>query len=174
MEKHTINLGDEHHDDSFVLKNIYEKSNLGWLAITDNTKIKFSWLLKLLKKLDLEKLLKNQGKKPVEEEITLPSNLLLEVSDVEPTKQRSMNLLSGVFLVGILLGCVISVFGIMLLLNSKVEITNTLLLYIGIGFLLALILVVGIPILLAALEPALKKIQEKHHDFVERVFHLFQ
>jgi hypothetical protein len=175
MEKHPINLTDEHHDSSFALQNIYEKSKLNFMAITENVTVKFSWLLKLLKKLDLEKLHKNQGKKPLEEDITLPSNLLLELSDAEPNKQqKSMNLLSGVFLIGILIGCLGTVIIMLGLINSKVEINNQLLMYMGLGFFIALAIVIGIPILLAAVEPFLKKVQEKHHDFMDRIVNFFQ
>ncbi len=178
MEKHPIDLGNEHHDGSWVLQKIYESSQLNFNAITKNVSLKFSHLVKMIRNHDLEKMLKKDPRDPAsdkEAEVVIPSNLLVELTESPPNKEKkSVNLLSGVFMIGVLIGCIAAIGIAMIMINSKIEITQQVLVYAGLGFLAALLLLVGIPMLLAAIEPQLKKIQEIHHDFVDRFMGMFQ
>jgi hypothetical protein len=175
MDKNLINLAQENSDGAFVVRNIFEKSKVSFLSLSQNVSLSFSHFIKLIQGHNLEKILKKETAQESPPQVVIPGDLLVEITSSETVKQKkSMNLLSGVFLIGTLLGCTVSIFGILLLQKSAVEITPALLTYVGLGFILALVFVVGIPMLLAALEPTLKKVQEKHHDFMERLLSLFQ
>lgn len=170
-----IHLGDDHHDTALPFHGSYESAGIEFSALTNKVKLDFARFNRLLNGRDIEKLIRQKELKGISEDVILTSKLLADITETAPLpSMKAKNLLSGVFLIGLLLGCVLSMFGILILKKGEVEITNTLLTYMGIGFLSALFLVIGVPLLLTALEPYLRKIQEKHHDFVDRLMGLFQ
>lgn len=172
-----LNLAQEQTDadDTASLRGAYNSAGLELSAVTNKIKLGFSQFVKLMGGKDIDKILRNKEPKSKEEEIIVSGKLLTEITTAPLSAQRkSRNLLSGVFIIGVLLGGCCSVFFLLLLQKGQIEITPTLLSYMGIGFFSALVLMVGVPLFLAALEPYLKKIQEKHHDFVERLMTLFQ
>ena len=175
MKPQPINLSAKKND-GFTIKNIAEKANLKFLSLSKNVTLSFPHFVKLVQAHNLEKLLKNEEKKENPHEVAVPSGLLVDISSSEEMKKKKegKNILSGVFLIGILLGCIGSIFGMVLLMTGGVPMTRFLLVNMGLGFIALLLLILGIPAFLASMETPLKKMQKKHQEFLERLVDLFQ
>lgn len=160
-----------------LLENILNKSNVQFASIADKVGIDFRKFAHLILTHDLTPLLKEgasyDSMKEGTSTVVVSSDLLADISScerlVEEEEEEAVNVLSGIFVYGLLVGVVLALVVAIITQFVNLHISTRDLLLILAGFLG----VIALPLLLIVFEPSLKSMQKKHNEFFLRVVGFF-
>ena len=156
-----------------LLENILSRSNVQFASVADKVNIDFRKFAHLLLTHDLTPLLSQVDTTSESTKIVVSSDLLADISNcerlIEEPDEEEVNVLSGIFVYGLLMGVVIALMVAIITQFVNMHISTRDLLLILAGFLGVL----SLPLLLIVFEPSLKSMQKKHNEFFQRMVGFF-
>jgi len=178
IKKTLVDVGEikGHHVE--MLQDLLEQSNVKFASVADKVTVEFPKFVKMVLTHDLEPLLmeeqrlREEGKQTPKSFMVVSSDLLTDISNCEMNEEDpldSMNVLSGIFVFGMLMGLIVAVAVALVLqfVNFSVETRDLIFILVGS---IALIL---IPAFFFLAEPYLRGIQRRHNEFFHRVLQFF-
>lgn len=160
-----------------LLHGILRESDVKFASIASRVSVDFNKFVAMVLTHDLTPLLEQQKILKPEEKtasyVVVSSDLLADISNCEKIEveedEESVNVLSGIFVYGLIVGIIISLVVAIVTQFVNLQIgLRDLLLVLG-GF----VAVILIPVALIVFEPSLKSMQKKHNEFFERIVAFF-
>lgn len=164
---------------SELLENILQRSNVQFASIADKVTVEFSKFVKLLLTHNLEMLLKEEqqlrekGMLDAKSYVVVSADLLTDISNCEKNEEDptdSMNVLSGIYVFGILSGLILSIVTALIIQYVNFAVSTRDLLFILLGSLVLILF----PLIFFGIEPYLKGVQRKHNELFHRFISFFQ
>lgn len=162
-----------------MLESILTKSNVQFASVADKVTVEFSKFVKLVLTHNLEELLREeqvlreQGSLKARSYIVVSSDLLTDISNCDKNEddpEDSVNVLSGIYLFGILSGLILSIIAALVIQYVNFPLSTRDLLFLLAGSLVLLLL----PAVFFLLEPYLRGLQRKHNELFQRMVSFFR
>ncbi len=169
-----------------LLESIMQQGGVQFSSVASKVTVEFSKFVKMVLTHDLEPLLKVEMQKKGDEAameetggrmqgagdgpslVVVSSDLLTDISNCEKLEEDpldSMNVLSGIYVFGMLSGLILTVIIALVLQYVNFSVSTRDLIFILVGS----VVLILIPLMFMAAEPMLRGVQRKHNEFFAKL-----